>query len=239
MNVELSAKSTDSCGHLTFRQKIQGERKISIVINANMNWKVPVSDIINLEWPIKQPSTRERSTSADPIWRCRSDQCYGKVLNQPPRKTIWPPTLEPNWASQLIDEIMPGKLLTLKALNLNGLTNSHPRRPLASTGTRTPTWRSTPVLPSQDALQDGGGREGRQNRALSGTEGVYWAWRDSGRRQPHQVNYNEKVTLEQLVADNVSSRAMILHISIVNKVGENQWKFHVLTSGKYFPELRY
>ena len=142
LNVELSAKSTDSCGHLTFRQKIQGERKILIVINANMNWKVPVSDIINLEWPIKQPSTRERSTSADPIWRCRSDQRYGKVPHQPPRKTIWPPTLEPNWASQLIDEIMPGKLLILKALNLNGLTNSHPRRPLASTGTRTPTTRS-------------------------------------------------------------------------------------------------
>ena len=43
--------------------------------------------------------------------------------------------------------------------------------------------------------------------------------------------------LEQLVADNVSS--LILHISTANKVGENQWKFHVLTSGKYFPELRY
>ena len=47
MNVELSAKSTDSCGHLTFKLNIQGEREILIVINANMNWKVPVSDIIN------------------------------------------------------------------------------------------------------------------------------------------------------------------------------------------------
>jgi hypothetical protein len=37
LNVELSAKSTDNCGHLTFRLKIQGERKILIVINANLN----------------------------------------------------------------------------------------------------------------------------------------------------------------------------------------------------------
>ena len=58
---------------------------------------------------------------------------------------------------------------------------------------------------------------------------------DSGKHQPHIVNYNEKVALEQLVADNVSSPAVILHISTANKVGENQWKFHVLTSGNISP----
>jgi hypothetical protein len=37
--------------------------------------------------------------------------------------------------------------------------------------------------------------------------------------------------LEQLGADSVSSQAMTIHISTSNKVGDKQWKFHVINFG--------
>ena len=50
-----------------------------------------------------------------------------------------------------------------------------------------------------------------------------------------RVKLPEEVALEQLVVDNISSPAVTLHISTANKVGENQWKFHGLTSGNISP----
>ena len=48
---------------------------------------------------------------------------------------------------------------------------------------------------------------------------------------PTPVDYTEKVMLKQLGAYSVSSKAMTLHISTSNKVGDKQWKFHVLNFG--------
>ena len=48
---------------------------------------------------------------------------------------------------------------------------------------------------------------------------------------PTPVDYTEKVMLKQLGAYSVSSKAMTLHNSASDKVGDKQWKFHVLNFG--------
>ena len=48
---------------------------------------------------------------------------------------------------------------------------------------------------------------------------------------PTTVDYTEKVMLKQLGAYSVSSKAMTLHNSASDMVGDKQWKFHVLNFG--------
>ena len=48
---------------------------------------------------------------------------------------------------------------------------------------------------------------------------------------PTPVDYTEKVMLKQLGAYSVSNKAMTLHNSASDKVGDKQWKFHVLNFG--------
>jgi hypothetical protein len=54
---------------------------------------------------------------------------------------------------------------------------------------------------------------------------------ERGTGTPTPVDYTEKVMLKQLGAYSVSSKAMIVHNSVSDKVGDKQWKFHVLYFG--------
>jgi hypothetical protein len=128
-------------------------------------------------------------------------------------------TLESNWASPMEDEIMSGKLLPqtqnwIAQTIVTQATIVWPR-------TRPPAWRGTPGLPIQAALREAGG-----NKRTSGP-GSAWYWRR------HWARWDRG---EQHVVDNnVSSSAVISYISTANKVGGNQWEFHVITLGNISP----
>ena len=173
LNVELSAKSTDSCGHFTFRLKIQGERKISIVINATMNWKVLVSDIINQEWPVKTDKySREVHVRRSYLEMQKWHTAREKYITHQRGRPLDFQTLESNWASPREDEIMPGKLLP-PTQHWTAQTIVTFRRPLSSPGPRRPAWRCTPGLPSRTAHREAGGQQGgRQDQTRLGTEGL-------------------------------------------------------------------
>jgi hypothetical protein len=50
------------------------------------------------------------------------------------------------------------------------------------------------------------------------------------------VDHDEMVALELHVVDNnVSSSPVTSYISTANKVGENQWEFHMITMGNISP----
>jgi hypothetical protein len=144
-------------------------------------------------------------------------------------------TLESNWASPMEDEIMPGKLLPQ--------TQHWTAQTIVTLGDRclAQDWDYQHGEAHQDyqvrlLTEKQMETRGCQDQALLGTEGRHWARRDRGEQQPHLADHNEMVALEQhVVVNNVSSSAVISYISTANKVGGNQWEFHVITMGNISP----
>ena len=97
------------CGHLTF--KLARWVRTSDYYKCKYELKSSCFRYNHQEWLVNTAQYWQEINTSRSFMEMQMWPLLRKVPNQNPRKTIWPlKTLEPNWASNLIDKTLQGKL---------------------------------------------------------------------------------------------------------------------------------